>query len=265
MPPRRVVPAVETRDSSETEREEAREAERRVLFDTVERLSGMLERQAAQSAQAGAGAMHDRFMRQHPPTFTGQVDAEAAEEWIFTMQTIFRAIDCTPEKKVDLATYVLRGAAANWWRSTAVVVFTGREDVSWEEFVEEFNEQYFPEHVRDRKREEFLALEQRSMTLEEYIGKFNALERYCPEIFVTQAQRSMKFVRGLRKQLRTRVLSSMPRTLADAVRSATIMERDYRENYQDERRPVGRSSGRPGGQSLGNSGKRPRIEAAGAP
>jgi len=87
----------------------------------------MLQQQTAQLGQGGSGAIHDRFMRQHPPTFLGQYDAEAAEEWIFTMQKIFRAIGCPPESRVGLATYVLGGAASNWWRSTSAVVFADRE------------------------------------------------------------------------------------------------------------------------------------------
>jgi len=170
----------------------------RTLQGTLGRLGEILERQSAQAEQGGAGAVLDRFMRQHPPSFDGCGDPEAAEDWVFKIQKIFRAIGCPPERKVDLATYVLDGGAANWWRSTSAVVFEDNEELGWEDFLVEFNHQYFPQHARDRKREEFLGLEQRGMTLAAYISKFHAMERYCPEIYVTQEQRARRFVRGLR-------------------------------------------------------------------
>jgi len=163
-----------------------------------DRLGEFLERQAAQNVQGGLGAEHDRFMRQHPPSFDGRSAPEVAEDWIFRMEKIFRAIGVAPERRVDLATYVFDGEAANWWRTASTVVFEDREDVSWDEFLEVFHEQYFPQHVRDWKREEFMSLEQKEMTLASYISRFNALERYCPEICVTPEQRARKFVKGLR-------------------------------------------------------------------
>jgi len=235
-----------------------------MLYDTVGRLGAMLDRQSGRGEPAAAGAMLDRFMRQHPPTFDGRGESEAAEDWVLKIQEILQAIECPPERQASLAAYVLGGDASNWWRTTSAVVFEGRTEVSWEEFLREFNEQYFPEHVRDGRREEFMALEQGEATLAEYTRRFNALERYCPEICVTPLQRARKFIRGLRKHLRTQVTYSMPQTLADAVRFATLIDQDYQQNYAEARRAPGKVSGRPGAPLAGNPGKRPRFGGGGS-
>jgi len=235
-----------------------------MLYQTVERLGVLLERQSGREESVGAGAVHDRFMRQHPPTFDGRGDSEAAEDWVFKIQEIFRAIGVPPERMVGLATYVLGGDASSWWRTTSAVVFAGRDDVSWEDFLGEFNEQYFPEHVRDGKREEFMSLEQGEMSLAVYTRKFNALERYCPEICVTPVQRARKFIRGLRKQLRTRVTYSMPQTLADAVKFATLIDQDYQEHYVEAGKTQGKTRGRDDVSAGGSQSKRPRTEESDA-
>jgi len=175
MAPRRVRPPTRYRSPSE-ESDGAAEAEERPSEPvTLKMLGELLESRADQT-----GVMHDRFMRQHQPIFSGRGDPEAAEDWVFRIQKIFRAIGVTPERMVGLTTYVLDGEASNWWRTTSAVVFDDSDDVSWEDFLAEFNQQYFPQHLRDRKREQFLALEQRDMTLAAYISWFHALERYCP-------------------------------------------------------------------------------------
>ena len=104
------------------------------------------------------------------------MDPERAESWIKNMEMIFRAMSCTAERRVDLAMYRFTEEAEHWWRATWEIKFEEEDAISWEEFLEIFNEKYFPEHVQEKKRQEFLMLEQNKLMLTEYTSKFNKLE-----------------------------------------------------------------------------------------
>lgn len=52
-------------------------------------------------------------------------------------------------------------------------------DVTWDEFRVEFDGNYFPPHVRKRKKREFETYKQRAMTIVQYDTRFKALERFA--------------------------------------------------------------------------------------
>ena len=54
--------------------------------------------------------------------------------------------------------------------------------MTWDVFKRVFLEKYIPEEVRNKKEMEFLELKQGSMTVAEYIAKFEELVRYFPII-----------------------------------------------------------------------------------
>ena len=102
-------------------------------------------------------------------------------------------MSCPAERRVDLATYRFAEEAEHQWRVTREIKFEEETVISWEEFLEVFNEKYFPEHVREKKRQEFLMLSQNKLTLAEYISKFNKLEKYCSGVYGTPKERTSKF------------------------------------------------------------------------
>ncbi|GFZ16748.1 hypothetical protein Acr_26g0000180 [Actinidia rufa] len=73
--------------------------------------------------------------------------------------TVFEVLPCTDEQKVIFATFMFEGAALIWWQLKKPL-----EPLwLWPRFLEVFNEEYFPEMVRDQKIQEFLNLKQGNM------------------------------------------------------------------------------------------------------
>jgi hypothetical protein len=140
------------------------------------------------------------------------------------MEKIFSAMQCPNEKKVVLATYILREEAEQWWRTTKRIL---EEDLTWEEFVEVFMDHFFPEFEREQRKKEFINLSQGQMVVSEYIFKFHRLERYCLGLYSNPKSRARKFVEGLRDGLRRGVISGRPGTLAEAIDCARELEADY--------------------------------------
>ena len=56
----------------------------------------------------------DQFMRQRPPIFSGCTDPIKAEEWLASLEKIFRALQCDEKEKARMAIYRLEGDANRW-------------------------------------------------------------------------------------------------------------------------------------------------------
>ncbi|MQL76053.1 hypothetical protein Taro_008440 [Colocasia esculenta] len=83
-------------------------------------LQAQLEAQAqvpAPQADHGGPSIMERFKRMSPPSFKGESDLLLAESWMREIEKIFRAIRCTEDDKVTLATYMLQERADVWWSS----------------------------------------------------------------------------------------------------------------------------------------------------
>jgi hypothetical protein len=71
------------------------------------------------------------------------------------------------------------------------------EDITWEEFRDNFRRYHMPEGLMIVRKEEFLALKQGPLSVSEYRDKFLQLSLYAPEDVNTDAKRQYRFLRGL--------------------------------------------------------------------
>ncbi|XP_057482041.1 uncharacterized protein LOC130768974 [Actinidia eriantha] len=140
--------------------------------------------------------LHEQFMKLNPPEFMGATDPLVAEEWLKKLDTIFEVMEVTNEQKLTLATFMLRGEARNWWESMKRMQPEGVL-ISWQRFVEIFNDQYFPRIYRMQKEQEFMSLKKRTMSIVEYEEKFIALSRFAPEMVRTEDMKCRRFEWGL--------------------------------------------------------------------
>ena len=62
-------------------------------------------------------------------------------------------------------------------------------------------EKYIPRTLTDRRRDEFLSLEQGRMSVTAYEAKFRALSRYATQLCFSPQERIHRFVKGLRSDL----------------------------------------------------------------
>src|SRR5262249_36392540 len=166
--------------------------------------------------------MMEQFRRMGPPSFKGESSPDVAESWIRETEKIFRAIRCSEEDKVTLATFTLQDRVDVWWTSSLRTVFQNMMDITWDEFLAVFRERFFPRHIQDQMVQEFLSLTQGSMTVMEYEARFVELEKFAPYICVDERMRASKFVYGLRGVIRSRIASQDHRTMASAVRAACL-------------------------------------------
>ena len=69
--------------------------------------------------------------------------------------------------------------------------------VTWQEFTTAFREYYIPAGVLNRKLTEFLDLRQGSMSVMDYVNKFNHLSQYAGTHVDTDEKKRDHFYHGL--------------------------------------------------------------------
>ncbi|MQM04267.1 hypothetical protein Taro_037058 [Colocasia esculenta] len=106
----------------------------------------------------------EKFLRLQPPTYSGGPNPDTAEHWVHEIERVFATMRCPAADKVVLAAYQLRGFALEWWRLKMQTTFAGRteEAITWSEFLDVFNDTFFPIQVQQVKREQFRTLQQGS-------------------------------------------------------------------------------------------------------
>ena len=96
---------------------------------------------------------------------------------------MFEVLPCNDEQKVFFATFTFEGDALVWWRLKKSL-----EPLwLWPRFLEVFNEEYFPEIIRDQNTTEFLSLTQGKMTVVQYNAKFTELSRYVTHVVSSES------------------------------------------------------------------------------
>ncbi|MQL77844.1 hypothetical protein Taro_010260 [Colocasia esculenta] len=104
----------------------------------------------------------EKFLRLQPPTYSGEPNPDTAEHWVHEIERVFATMRCPAADRVVLAAYQLRGFALEWWRLKMQTTFAGRteEAITWSEFLDVFNNTFFPIQVQQLKREQFRTLHQ---------------------------------------------------------------------------------------------------------
>ena len=78
--------------------------------------------------------------------------------------------------------------------------------MTWASFSSLFMEKYIPWTLRYKRRDEFLSLEQRRMSITAYEAKFRALSRYATQLCFSPQERIRRFVKGLRSDFQISAL-----------------------------------------------------------
>ncbi|XP_028549050.1 uncharacterized protein LOC114579240 [Dendrobium catenatum] len=174
------------------------------------------------------------FLRLKPPRFEGTVKPRAAEEWLRRLEKTFDSMQCSSDRKVPLAVFLLDDEAKRWWMGQQEEKFQGKLNslISWEEFFEVFRSWFVPPSTRQQMQETFLRLVQGSRTVMQYEADFAALARYASQLVSTSAEKCYIFLRGLRDSLRQPLAPFHISDFSELVKRARLIENDLMTTQQ---------------------------------
>ncbi|KAI3748391.1 hypothetical protein L6452_11427 [Arctium lappa] len=155
--------------------------------------------------------------------------------WIRETEVVFRISKCAEEDKVTYGTAMLKSEALSWWE--VVCNLKGAEEVArmtWEEFKVLFNDKFCPRIAVKQLEEEFLRLEQGTMTVREYTTSFTEKARFVEYYVSTEERRAERYIGGLKASIREFVLAMEPTTFQAAVNAAEAREKE--KNRQEAER-----------------------------
>lgn len=139
--------------------------------------------------------------RYKPPYYEGQEDPAILEDWIRAFDKIYCATKFDGVQKVTASTYYLKGIADVWWQNHQKIREV-KPDYSWKEFKEDLRKRFYSTSVKQAKYEEFMLLQQGTMSVQEYHIKFSELERFAPIFADNEEERARKFEMGLDPNIR---------------------------------------------------------------
>ena len=106
--------------------------------------------------------------------FTPMAEPLYVEHWLHILEQKFQLLTMTEEQKVRFVAQQLLGSTGAWW-DTFNAMQPVDHRVTWQEFTTTFREYYIPAGVLNLKLMEFLDLKQGSMSVMDYVNKFNHL------------------------------------------------------------------------------------------
>jgi hypothetical protein len=139
-------------------------------------------------------------MDTRPPIFKEAAEPLDVEEWIDTMEDKFRVLRMTEVLKTEYAAHQLHGPARMWWKHHHTT-FPPNAHITWREFTKAFRGVYIPPGLIEMKLGEFLALNQGTKIVTQYLHALNNLSRYASDMVNTDARKIASFKRGLNPKM----------------------------------------------------------------
>ena len=140
------------------------------------------------------------FQRTKPPSFSQAVDPLEADDWLRTIERKLEIARTEEGDKVPFAMHYLEGAAVIWW-DNAKAMWPADEEITWTKFKDHFRKYHIPTGIMKIKQRKFLALIQGSMSVSEYLNKFNHLARYSLYDVATEERKVDRFLGELNQHL----------------------------------------------------------------
>ena len=149
-----------------------------LTMDKVIQIVTTATHQTRESSEEQRG-MIERALKLEAKTYDGTDDPEAAYLWLDRVSEIYAVMGCSDEQKVLFSGFLMAARAKDWWEAFKRRHPTG---VTWDQFRQAFMDRFYPRSYQDAKIEEFLRLEQRSLTVTEYEQRFSELVKFVPMI-----------------------------------------------------------------------------------
>jgi len=162
------------------------------------------------------------FRKFEPKMFSGNEEPLQAEQWLVDTENLLKIARVPEADYVDIVKIQLIDVARSWWLAEETSL---APPISWKQFTDRFNEQFFPVTARREMKEEFLNLEQKHRTVDEYAAEFSRLSGFATNVVATEEGRIDRFQQGLRFDIQMQLAPHQWRTYSEVLAAARRVER----------------------------------------
>ncbi|XP_070021824.1 uncharacterized protein [Nicotiana sylvestris] len=138
------------------------------------------------------------FLKLKSPKFTGSDNSADPQSFLDGTLKALRALGCSSERVVELASYKLEDMANAWYETVLLGRPAGALPLTWDEFTKLFKNHFLPNSPMQQYARDFKRLVQTpDMDVSTYNTKFCKLAIYAPHLVPTEEARVQRFVDGL--------------------------------------------------------------------
>ncbi|KAG8651668.1 hypothetical protein MANES_06G011625v8 [Manihot esculenta] len=165
--------------------------------------------------------------------FEGSSDADIADKWLKKVLKVFELMKLTDADKVDNIHGLLQGKADGWFDG---IRRRHRVRLTWDQFIYEFRQEYFSESYRKGKQDAFFRLFQGSLSIREYVDKFEDLYCFVSDILPSEKAKCDRFRQGLHVNIRSSMTWFRGNNFRELVEAALNVEKVKQEEKEYEQR-----------------------------
>jgi hypothetical protein len=108
--------------------------------------------------------------------------------------------------------------------------------LNWNQFKERFRKAHIPTGLMTLMRDKCINLKQGSMTVVEYLDKFNTLSCYAPEDTDTEAKKKHRFLNSLHVEMQSMLVAVPYPDLEALVDAAIMVEEKCKTVFENRKR-----------------------------
>ncbi|KAG8639093.1 uncharacterized protein LOC122721184 [Manihot esculenta] len=175
----------------------------------------------------------DRARRLGAYDFEGSSDADIADKWLKKVLKVFELMKLTDPEKVDNVHGLLQSKADAWFDG-----IRRRHGVrlTWDQFIHEFRQEYLSESYRKGKQDAFFRLFQGSLSIREYVDKFEDLYCFVSDILPSEEAKCDRFRQGLHVSIRSSMTWFRGNNFRELVEAALNVEKVKQEEKEYEQK-----------------------------
>ena len=121
--------------------------------------------------------------------------------------------------------------ARTWWLAEEARL---EKPITWDQFSKSFYERFFSETAQKEMEEQFIRLQQKDQTVDEYAAKFLRLSRFAPYIMANEENRASRFKQGLKIKIHMFLIPQQLKTYSQVLTIAREVEWGLEKKNQDK-------------------------------
>jgi len=171
------------------------------------------------------------FRRLQPAIFSGTEKPLDAEQWLIDTTDLLKAARVPDENQVEVAKIQLRDVARTWWLAEEATL---EKPITWDQFSKGFYERFFPATAQKEMEEQFIRLQQRNRSVDEYAAEFLRLSRFAPYMVSDEEKRASRFQQGLKMDVQMFLIPQQLKTYSQVLSIAREVERGLEKKNENQ-------------------------------
>jgi len=171
------------------------------------------------------------FRRLQPAIFSGTEKPLDAEQWLIDTTDLLKAARVPDENQVEVAKIQLKDVARTWWLAEEATL---EKPITWDQFSKGFYERFFPATAQKEMEEQFIRLQQRNRSVDEYAAEFLRLSRFAPYMVTDEEKRASRFQQGLKMDVQMLLIPQQLKTYSQVLSIAREVERGLEKKSENQ-------------------------------